>query len=61
MPKVFVSKCTFIVKLIKAIYLAIIIIFITKQAYYPEFSIFIIDEVMEVYNKTEFNRIFKYI
>ena len=41
--------------------LAIIIMFVAKQAYAPEFPIFVIDEVMGAYDKTRFNRILKYI
>jgi len=41
--------------------LAIITMFVAKQAYAPDFPFFIIDEVMGAYDKTRFNRILKFI
>jgi DNA repair exonuclease SbcCD ATPase subunit len=41
--------------------LAIIIMFVAKKAYAPDFPFFVIDEIMGTYDKTRFNRILQYI
>jgi uncharacterized protein YhaN len=41
--------------------IAIIIMYVAKQAYAPDFPLFVIDEVMGSYDKTRFTRILKYI
>ncbi|HUX98620.1 MAG TPA: hypothetical protein VMV49_03645 [Candidatus Deferrimicrobium sp.] len=41
--------------------ITIIIMYVAKQAYAPDFPLFVIDEVMGSYDKTRFTRILKYI